>query len=272
MGSIFPGGLDWFPTPNSASKLNEIPHAELHLSESAAIVTIQERIGTTGSTVATTIDYELHNVSHGHDHDGVNSRPTAIGPDEAGFLSGSGSYDQGYFTDLSGNFRTGHVVDRFNRLFKSIDTAVSSSVTSSAGIEIQKDSVTLAATASVLNFSGSNISGSVSGSEVTITVNEDYRQLIYLADYGPYEHFGTSSYHEFTYESNIYVSSSTWYTDSSKVKKIVEKAYIRNNKKQAVEIDYFLYLEDGVTFKRIIKDTINYNGIVETSRTRSVIL
>ena len=38
------------------------------------IAAIQARVGVTGSAVATTIDYELHNVDHGHDHDGINSR------------------------------------------------------------------------------------------------------------------------------------------------------------------------------------------------------
>jgi hypothetical protein len=270
MGSIFPYGLDSFPLPNSESKLNEVPHAELHQSESYSIVALQNRVGVTGSLVATTIDFELHSTSSGHDHDGINSRPVALGPDESGFLSGSGSYDLGYFSDLSASFRVGHVIDRFNRLINSIDTAVSSAI-SGNGIEIQKDSITLSPSASILNFSGSNISGSVAGPTVTISVFEDYRQLLYLADNGPYEHFGTGLYHEFIYDNRTFVSASTWYTDSLKTKKIVEKTYLRNSAKQATEINYYLYYEDGTSLKRVFKDTISYNGAVEQSRTRDLV-
>jgi hypothetical protein len=270
MGSVFPQGLDNFPSPNSGTKLNEIPHAELHLSESAAIVTLQERVGVTGSNVTTTIDYELHDINHGHDHDGVNSRPIAMGPDEGGYYTGSLAYDLGYFTDFSSSFRVGHALDRFNRLVKSLDLTLSGAI-SGSGIAMESQGVELTPGATRVNLTGSGVSGSVTGSYVTYTIPElDYRQIIFLAENGPFEHFGTGSYHEFTYYQNVFVSTSIWYVDVSKSQKIIEKSYIRNNKQQATNVFYKLYNVDGISTKSTVEDIITYAGAVEASRVRTV--
>ena len=261
MGSFFPSDLDTFPLPTSANKLNDIPHAELHSSTSLGVEAVQQRVGVTGSAVATTIDYELHNVEHGHDHDGTNSRPVALGPAE----DGSATFSDGYFTDLSSSSRIGGTIDRINRTLNSLTV-------SGSNIAFESQGVSLTEAGTRVNLSGSGVSGSVSGSSVTYTIpGLDYKQLNLLAEGGPFESFLSGMYHEFSYESRVYVSSSTWYEDNTKAKKIVEKIYQRNTKKQATQINYKVYQEDGISVKTEFMDLITYNGAVETNRTRVLI-
>ena len=65
----------------------------------------------------------------------------------------------------------------------------------------------------------------------------------------------------------------TWYTNSSKSKKILEKIITRTGTGTKIKpnpIIWKLYEEDGVTVKTTITDEIVYNSIFETSRERTV--
>ena len=266
MAAIFPNGLDSNICPSGTQKLNEVPHAELHCSESDQIVAVQTRVGVTGSTVPTTIDYELHNVDNGHDHDGVNSRPAALGPDQSGSLT----YGSGCFA-LTADTRVGSFADQTNRTLLALKTSASLAATSSIAFESQD--VELTPTAVRVNFSGSGVSGSVSGNDVTYVIpGHTHRHIQHVASiHGPFEFFVTGAMvHEFTYTFNIFVSTSIWYQDVSKTLRIFEEEILRNSKKQAITHFYRVYEVDGVTVKTTATDIITYAGAVETSRTRTI--
>ena len=127
MASSYPINLDNFLNPTSGTTLPgsgnpALGHALQHENINDAMEAVQSRLGVTGSTVATTIDYELHNVDHGHDHDGVNSRPVALGPP----LSGS-TYDNGLFPFVSGT-RVGGAIDAINQTLLIIDNELSGGI------------------------------------------------------------------------------------------------------------------------------------------------
>lgn len=81
-------------------------------------------------------------------------------------------------------------------------------------------------------------------------------------------------YKEISYVSNVFPETITWYTDSFKTIKLLEKTFMYGpaNKKFVTEVTWKLY--DGTIFnvlKRTITDTITRSGPVETSRIRTII-
>lgn len=270
MAARFPNELDTNLYPTSGSKLNQIPHAELHNSASKQLEAIQERIGITSSAVPTSIDYELHNISHGHDHDGINSRPVSLGPD----TNGSFIYVSGTLS-LSSSTRLGYFADKVNR--KLLNLEISSSLFSSSAnsIAFESQGVELTPTAIRVNFSGPGISGSASGNNVQYDVEHERRELTHLVNCGPFEGWVTSSmYHEFIYPSGaikLMPTASIWYESSNKIKKLFETQWVRNNRMQATKILYKAYKIDGATVKTTAVDLITYSGPFEVNRTRTII-
>jgi len=79
-----------------------------------------------------------------------------------------------------------------------------------------------------------------------------------------------SGYQELTPINSIFPTKETWYTDSNKIKKIVEKDITWNGVVPSVII-YILYAADGVTVSRTVKDTITYRDkIFKQSVTRII--
>jgi hypothetical protein len=117
MPTLFPLVLDNFSNPASGTYLdgsNATPalrHHIQHTNINDAVTAIQTRIGVTGSTVSTTIDYELHNVVHGHNHDGINSRPVSLG-----FVCDDGS---GLFEFTTATI-AGEAICELNKVLKSL--------------------------------------------------------------------------------------------------------------------------------------------------------
>lgn len=114
MSSTFPLTIDSFFNPTSGTLLNAtvpLKHSTQHTNINDAVFAVQTRIGVTSSSVPTTIDFELHDVSSGHNHDGVNSRNIANLPFAAiladcwgpfeGYATGSltGSYEEMVYTN-----------------------------------------------------------------------------------------------------------------------------------------------------------------------------
>jgi hypothetical protein len=182
---VFPLFLDTFPNPSGSTFLNAsgtLKHHVQHENANDAIEAMQSRIGITGSAIPTTIDYELHNIFHGHDHDGVNSR---------------------------------HI-----------------------------GNIPLAAI---------------------------------LADcQGPFEGFATGSFtgsfHETTFTGRVFPATRTWYTDTTKSKKIIEKIITRNSNRTPNTVVWNVFEKDGITKRTTVTDTISYvsGGVIGSSRVRIV--
>lgn len=117
MSSNFPNGLDNFTNPSASNQLTGPGpggHAQQHSDINDAVEAIQIRVGVTGSLTASTIDYELHNVEHGHDHDGINSRPVKLG------TSGSCDFTVGLFSDFNNFTEVGEAVCKLNFILKAL--------------------------------------------------------------------------------------------------------------------------------------------------------
>lgn len=82
------------------------------------------------------------------------------------------------------------------------------------------------------------------------------------------------TYRELVYVPNSpIVDSVVWYTSAAKTIKLVEKVYTYESSVRILPTKVTLKLYDGTvanTLKRTIEDTISYNRVFETSRTRII--
>lgn len=115
---------------------------------------------------------------------------------------------------------------------------------------------------------GLEISGS--GGGITPDQHETLRQLIHLADNGPYEGFN-NTYREIQPQNNPFPTNITWYSDATKNIKIVEKQLTYDSSKRITTITWIAYDELGNTLATVL-DTITYSGTspFESSRIRTV--
>lgn len=159
---------------------------------------------------------------------------------------------------------------------------VTSSV-SASGVTTRLNGTNLTTNTQIINLSGSTtgiqplISASVAGgTDVTYVfdaLQEDSRALVLLAECGgPYEKYLSGSFKEVLYQDKVFVSSSTWYVDSSMAQRIYERVITYNANKTPSTVIRRVYNEDGVTVRTTATDTIVYasGSVVETSRTRVI--
>lgn len=97
------------------------------------------------------------------------------------------------------------------------------------------------------------------------------RQLIHLANNGPFEGFASGSYKEILPSGDPFPTSIVWWTSSGKIKKIIEKNITYNLNKTPNTIQWKVYDTNGSTVLSTVTDTISYVGVIETSRSRAII-
>jgi hypothetical protein len=95
------------------------------------------------------------------------------------------------------------------------------------------------------------------------------RQLIHLAETGPFDGFGSTIYREILPAASPFPTSVTWWETSAKLKKIVEKELTYNASNFPITIIWRVYDVDGTTPVATSTDLITYSGAFEISRTRS---
>jgi len=241
----YPYGIDVYANPNSTNHLNDalVIHSAQHSNINDAMNAVQSWIGVSASFPMTgglshTIEFRIHNVLSGHNHDGINSRPSALGPPllTGSVINGVYSYVSGLFPFSSSNL-VGNAVDQINRYLLTVSTSIA------------------------------GISG-----VVVVTASINPRQLILLSEDpgGPYEGFEPGAYRESGYVNNVFLSQSTWWEDSTKTKKIIE-TFIRYNQNKTINnITQSVYAIDGISIIKTSVDTIYYSGIKETYRSRSL--
>lgn len=122
----------------------------------------------------------------------------------------------------------------------------------------------------VTNINAISITGSFSGDGgnlINIT-----RKLIHFINNGPVEEY-TSSYLEITPTDTVFPTSSIWYTDTGKTKKVYEEFYQRSGSGTQINpnpIIYKLYKEDGATVLIEATDTITYTQYGASAISRSI--
>lgn len=272
MPSLFPIVLDSFLNPSSSTTLDasgsaaSLRHHIQHTNINDSMLAIQARVGITGSTVSSSIDFELHNIYSGHDHDGINSRPVALG------TSGSIPFSSGLFP-FTVFTRAGDAISQINLALLQLSQSITAS-----SLTTQVNGFAVTTTTQLINITGSRgsiVSASLAGgTDVTYhldALQHDTRALILLSDLGgPFERYLSGSYREITYTGNVFPLTTIWYNDSTKTKKIVEKIYSYNANKTPNTIVIRVYEEDGVTVKATATDVITYTNVFETSRTRTI--
>ena len=113
-----------------------------------------------------------------------------------------------------------------------------------------------------------DLNGSPAVSEAT---HRALRQLIHFIDEGPAEGFATGAYRQQLPSGDAFPTSVIWWTSSGMTQKIVQCNITRNsNKTPATEV-WQMYATDGVTVLLTVTDTYSYSGVVETTRTRTIV-
>lgn len=167
-----------------------------------------------------------------------------------------------------------YIGDTAEELIASGSSNITGSI--SGSLETRANNSLVLGDTTILNLSGSAVvsASSTGPTEVKYTLErglvEEDRKLILLADLGgPFESYD-GAYRELGFMKNVFVTSSTWYTDNTKTSKIVEKLIDFNSNLTLNQITYNVYEQDGTTIKTTVIDTITNQGIFEVSRQRNV--
>lgn len=105
------------------------------------------------------------------------------------------------------------------------------------------------------------------GSGINKAQHDILRSLIHFIDNGPAEGFASGAYRETT--GTAFPTAIIWYEDATKAKKIVSKEYTYSGAFPAT-ITWKVYDTDGSTVLATVTDTLNYSGVFETDRTRTI--
>lgn len=106
-------------------------------------------------------------------------------------------------------------------------------------------------------------------SSISAEGHKTLRQLVHLAEEGgPWEGF-PNVIRDIGPAGNPFPTASVWWTDSTRQQKIVEKIIVRNTNRTPTTIQWKVYVSGSNTVASSFTDTITYNGVIETSRTRT---
>lgn len=114
-----------------------------------------------------------------------------------------------------------------------------------------------------------NEEGAVSGpisSMLTSASHSRIRQLIHLAENGPFEGFTSGA--TLDIGPQPFPTASIW--KEANGSKLVVKTWTRNQNQTPATIQWKVYAADGVTVLSTVTDAITYQGTFEKSRTRTV--
>jgi hypothetical protein len=118
-------------------------------------------------------------------------------------------------------------------------------------------------------YIGGTVKSLTSGAGLSEGGHESLRQLIHFLDNGPGYGFGAGVNYEETTYSGAFPTSSIWYEDSTKAKKIFSWEGTWSGVKLTQET-HKIYDSDGSTVLAQAVDVMTYSGIFETNRTRTI--
>jgi hypothetical protein len=109
----------------------------------------------------------------------------------------------------------------------------------------------------------------LTSSSISSTDHKTLRQLIHLADGGgPFEGFSSGAVMD---TGPIpFPTASIWYVSSARTQKIVEQIVSYNSSSMIISEQWKAYAVDGTTVIATVTDAITYNGVFETTRTRTI--
>lgn len=122
------------------------------------------------------------------------------------------------------------------------------------------------------NWGDDFIAGGFSSLSGTDQRHEALRQLIHFLDEGPAQGFVSGSHKQVI--GSPFPTSIIWWESAAMLKKIVEKEITRTGGPATVvtptPITWRIYDTDGTTVLASVQDDVTYNGVFETSRTRTI--
>lgn len=114
----------------------------------------------------------------------------------------------------------------------------------------------------------------ISSTALTADQHRTLRHLIHFIDGGPADGFASGAFKEVLPAGSAFPTSVTWYTDSGKTQKIVEKLIERSAGSATniapTPITWIMYDEDGSTVVAKVIDSITYSGVFEYQVTREI--
>lgn len=114
----------------------------------------------------------------------------------------------------------------------------------------------------------------ISSTALSSDQHRTLRHLIHFIDQGPADGFVSGAFKEVLPAGSAFPTSVTWYTDSGKTHKIVEKLIERSAGSATniapTPITWIMYDEDGSTVVAKIIDSITYSGVFEYQVTREI--
>jgi len=100
------------------------------------------------------------------------------------------------------------------------------------------------------------------------------RDLIHFIDQGPADGFDTGAFKEILPAGSTFPTSVTWYADSGKTQKIVEKLVERSagaaTNVKPTPITWIMYAENGVDVVAKVIDSITYSSVFEYQVEREI--
>jgi hypothetical protein len=102
------------------------------------------------------------------------------------------------------------------------------------------------------------------------TSSQCLRQLLFLIDDGPAEGCLSGAMKETLPKGGLFPTYMVWYESHMKSKKIYDRSVTWNGV-CIVRDEWICYKKDGVTWKFKVIDTIEYQGIIETTRVREIV-
>lgn len=108
------------------------------------------------------------------------------------------------------------------------------------------------------------------GGGITPHQHKTLRDLIHFIDEGPGDGFASGAFREALPLGNPFPTSITWYLDTGKTQKLVEKFISYVNNAFPSVITWRMYDTDGVSVIHTVTDTITYSSAFESTRIRTI--
>ena len=187
--------------------------------------------------------------------------------DQATQVFNSDSYNDALTTGISLQTSSISIQDDLNALRTQIKQLIWASATGSWYDKVQATGSATPRGVNQLNDSLVAVEQQLVSGAFNVLEHEKLQQLIHLADGGPFVGFGNNLVRDVG--PVPFVTSTIWWYDSTRTKRVVDKQITRNANKSPNTIQWRAYASDGVTVVESITDMILYSGAFELSRSRS---
>jgi len=128
-----------------------------------------------------------------------------------------------------------------------------------------------------INIAAHNVQDAIGELDTAAINDAQHRVLRHLIHFvetnSPGDGFGVGPYYcETNYQANVFPIDETWYETSAKLKRICRWEGTYNINKTFATEKWIVYKSDGVNPAADATDTISYVGVIESNRTRTLVV